>query len=1377
MKQNCTITLLLILLRIFPGNTILAQNELNYSIDNGLSKNTITAVLKDKHGYMWFGTWVGLNKFDGYKFTTFLTNNKDSNSISENNIRKLLEDKYGNIWIATTNGLNMYDYEKGVFKKFFHHNKNNRNISDDYINTIFIDNTDNLWIGTVLGLERFDYTTKQFEQHPFTYQTISKKHKLVVWDIIQDRKGKLWIANKGQGLVCYNRESETFVYYNGTADIKPTGDEIDTKKLELTDDGMIKIFCSEGNYLFDPVSKLFKPSRQGNFLPAISPDFSTSFFYKDPDNISWYGTFDNGIYMVDPTRIKFKSFKYSKNEHQGLSSQSVISMAEGLNRDIWIGTNRGLNLFSPVSKTFQNAQNSRNPVFHIPAGNIMSLCFDSQNTLWIGTENGIFVYDNNHNIKHYVSILNDSTTLLSNFISSIFEDSKGNVWVGAAGLNCFNRKTQTFKRYKPEINSERTVNSQWINTFYEDAASNIWMATWAGGINILDPKTGKFSFMLYDAKSDNSLCSNDIANIYGDSYGVIWITTSKGLNCYNTLTHKITLFTSENGLPTNGTADVLEDNSGNMWISSGMGLSKYLRNENKFKNYDVSDGLQSNEFNTSASVKDRNGCMYFGGINGLSLFYPDSIKDNLHIPPVKITDFQIFNKPVKIGEKINNRVILEKEINITKKIILTYRESVFSFEFAALDFTNPNKNKYAYTLENFEHNWNYTDAKRRYATYTNINPGKYIFKVKASNNDDVWNQEGIQIEITILPPWWKSFWFKLLLVILIILSTYSFNRYKLNAIKVRNRKLELLVQKRTNDLVVLNNQLEQKSENLLQLNSELEEQQEELLTQKEKISNQLVELEDKNVEILNMSHHIHESDTQKLQYFTNIAHEFRTPLTLIISPLKNILETEKLEAKLLNRINIINNNAERLLRLINQLLDIRKFDSGNYSIQNRKIDLIALCNNTYKSFLIQAENRSIQYTFNANIENLNVYMDTDKVEKILINLLSNAFKFTGDNGEIGLHINFINNTAEIKVTDTGKGIPQDLLMKIFEPFYQVDSSSTRFHEGTGIGLYHTKELIEILNGSITVSSVEQKGTEFTVTLPVELTPDNGFNPEITEIPYKLNESEKEEEEDVSKKKNSQKPLLLIVEDNSDLRAYIKEEFEALFQIIEASNGKEGFLSSIENYPDLIISDIMMPEMDGLQFCKILKTDERTSHIPVILLTAKADEQNVIEGFDTGADDYITKPFSIKLLIAKVDSLLKGRRKLREKFSKEVFAEPEDGYFNATDKRFLEKLTAIIEKNISNSEFQVADLAFEIGMGKTNLYKKIIALTNLPAGDFIRTFRLKHAARLLLSNEYSVTEVAGMIGFKDTSHFIKSFTRQYDFTPKKFIAQNKKQDSD
>jgi DNA-binding response OmpR family regulator len=367
--------------------------------------------------------------------------------------------------------------------------------------------------------------------------------------------------------------------------------------------------------------------------------------------------------------------------------------------------------------------------------------------------------------------------------------------------------------------------------------------------------------------------------------------------------------------------------------------------------------------------------------------------------------------------------------------------------------------------------------------------------------------------------------------------------------------------------------------------------------------------------------------------------------------------------------------------------------------------------------------------------------------------------------------------AEIKVSDTGIGIPQEAISKIFEPFYQVDSSSTRFHEGTGIGLYHTKELVEILNGTISVSSVVNEGTEFVITLPMEHALDNNFNPIEEEESQSVKIDNENEIKGLIKKKGDQKPLLLIIEDSSDLRAYIKEEFEGMFQILEASNGKEGFLAAIENYPDIVISDIMMPEMDGLQFCKVLKADERTSHIPIILLTAKADEQNIIEGFDFGADDYITKPFNIKLLIAKVDSLLKVRRKLREKYSKEVFSEPEDVYFNAIDKRFLEKLTVIIEANIANSEFQVADLAFEIGMGKTNLYKKVITLTNLPVGDFIRTYRLKHAAKLLLTNQYSVTEVASMIGFNDTSHFIKSFSRQYNFTPKKFIDHNKTAKSD
>jgi len=1367
--------LFLIWVLLFMLHNLGAQNYNTYTNNDGLSKNAVTAILKDSRGFMWFGTAVGLNRFDGYKFKNYFHSENDSTTLCNNNIRKILEDADGNFWLATTNGLSRYNYDKDNFTNYFHNPNISSSLSNNYINNIFIDRDKNLWIATSEGFDKYQPESNNFKHFVYSTTENGVTANKTIYDITQDLKGVFWLCPEGKGLISFSEETQQFIEFAGDGRLTPIGNTINGKSIVRNENGVLRIVAENGEFDFDLLTKQFnwaKPVPKNTNLENLDYNPVTN-TYTDNNNSLWINIQNKGITLYDSTRNRFESYSHISTNF-GLIDNSVLAMKEDQNGKIWIGTSKGICLYNAQNKSFTSRLNSSEPVFGINSS-IRALCFDRNNNLWIGTSAGLYYYNTKtKTLKSYFHIYNDDNSLIVDGIGSIFEDSKGNIWVGAGGLNLYNKNDDNFTQFKPAKNSNKTVNAEYIIGFYEDRKGDIWINTWSGGINIYHPETREFSYILADKNPESIIKSNDVGGIVEDSKGYLWMTSNYGITKFNPHTEKFIWYSIADGLIDNTVSDVLEDNNGNIWISTIRGISMLDMETQKVKNFDVFDGLQSNEFTFNTALKASDGNLYFGGIEGFSVINPNNLKENKIKPIVRITDFQIFNKSVSIGEKINGKEILSKNIIDTKSITLSHHETVLSFEFTALHFTNPQKNQYAYMLEGLENDWNYTTAQRRYVTYTTLTPGKYIFKVKASNSDGLWNETPTTLELIILPPWWKTIWFKLGLIIFLVGLVQTLYYVQFNSIRNSKKKLEMLVGVRTKDLELANLQLESQKTNLEMLNETLEFHQVEIENQKEEISQHNSDLIAKNNEILEISQHVHDLDQMKLRYFTNISHEFRTPITLIVSPLDSLLESGTFDKKHLDQLSIIKNSANRLLRLVNQLLDIGKLDSGTMSVKKVDGDFVRFAETIISSFKGQASQRNINLKFETDFKELYILFDFDKMEKILFNLLSNSFKFVPANGSVSMFLGVSEDSVSIKISDTGIGIPKDKINKIFEPFYQVDSSNTRFHEGSGIGLYHTQELVSLLNGSLHVNSTEGKGTTFEVLFPCEFSnikPSANIlsdrNLQTDTFAERKGETEKLSFTQVLEERN---PILLIVEDNLELRKYIQTEFSHNYTVIDAANGKQGLEMIYKYYPDLIISDIMMPEMDGLELCKRIKNDDQISHIPIILLTAKADEEDVIGGIELGADEYITKPFNIKHLFAKADQLLLSRRKLKEKFGSEVFFEPTNMAFTNADKRFLEKLVKLVEDNLASESFQVADIAMEMGMGKTNLYKKVQALTNQSVADFVRTIRLKTAAKLLLSNEYSVSEVSFQVGFKDASHFIKSFTRQYKLTPKRFIEQ-------
>jgi len=818
------------------------------------------------------------------------------------------------------------------------------------------------------------------------------------------------------------------------------------------------------------------------------------------------------------------------------------------------------------------------------------------------------------------------------------------------------------------------------------------------------------------ANDSNSISSNIIQCIHEDQNQKLWIGTIMGLNLMNRETNTFTSFSTQDGLPGNSINAIQEDEEGNLWISTNNGIAKFNTQNFTSKNYTKEDGLQGNEFSSYVSCKTKEGEILFGGDNGFTIFKPQDIQDNKTLPKVVITDFKLFNQPVVINGEGSP---LTQHISQTKEITLTHKQSVFSFEFVALSNVSPEKNHYAYMLEGFDDDWNEV-GKKRDASYTNLNAGTYYFKVRASNNDGFLSEEGAQLKITILPPPWLSWWaysFYVLLIIGLLLSVWL---YTIKRIK------------------------------------EGEE---------------------------------HKKNEQNLRFFMNVSHEFRTPLTLILHPLNKLLSFDNPEVQAAAKT--IQLSSSKLLNLVNQLLDYRRMDLGKRPLKAVKTDIVAFTKNIFTLFTGLGEVKNIKFRFVCQAPEIEVWFDVDKYEKILNNLLSNAIKFTPAGGEVEVSIAKLTskghtNEVEIRVKDSGIGLDAKQAKHVFERFYSDDKSKT----GTGIGLNYTKSLVELHKGKIFVESTLSVGSTFIVRLPLgashlkkRKSDDEVFNldnfqhqmHQLDALKYDIQTTDEEdvhisEGEESTNRRKSKKPLLLIVEDNKKLRTQLREQLARTYTVSEAINGLKGWEMALKTIPDLIISDVMMPEMDGIELCQKLKNTSRTSHIPVILLTAQSTDSHKIQGYDSGADQYISKPFNYEVLESRIKSLLIQRKRLHNIFRKQIEVTPSDITATTIDEQMIQKALDFVEKHISNSELSVEDLSAELQVTRGHLYRKLMSITGKSPSDFIRSIRLKRAAQLLRSSRLTVSEIAYKVGFSNPKYFSKCFKVEFDLTPSKYASK-------
>jgi ligand-binding sensor domain-containing protein/signal transduction histidine kinase/DNA-binding response OmpR family regulator len=1354
---------------------------------NGLSSNSITYVFKDSRGFVWIGTTNGLNRYDGNDFVVFKHDPLDANTICDNFISAIVEDPQGHLWIGTQGGgLSRYDPFTGRFKTFYHDPDDENSIPSNFIfhhNSLLVDQDSLLWIGTDKGLSFYDLNKRRFSRVSLVPgKDMEYKDIRVIYIALN---GSIWIGTNS-GLLEFSRESGLLnIYRHEDTGPNPISNNIITSIMEEPAYNRLWVGTEYGLNALDMESKTFSSFYFKKSIPGSINDNSITSIISDEKGFLWIGTRSGGLNRFNPDDNSFSGLRHDPGIIHGLSDNNIDYLFYDDAGLLWVSTvNKGISIIDIQEKDISLFRHNPSDPESLSNNTIRTLYEDRRGNIWIGTYGGGLNKWNGRNFKHYLHQTDNPNSLSHNIVSSIYEDRNGNLWIGTwgGGLNRMDMRTGLIIRDKPSIhpyingiiedrlgyvwigsnnglyiwdqeknrlidfpsgqdlNDKLTATS--INTLLEDSQGNIWICTFDGLNRVFfdsgEDRPGEIIHFRKDPDNINSLTDNRTTTIYEDSKGVFWIGTyGGGLNKLmmeqdtdsGRTVPRFTFFNQNHGLAGNIVYGILEDDTGNLWISTSNGLSKFDMTSESFTNFDETNGLQSNQFYWHSALKSRSGHMYFGGINGLNYFFPDSIQSRKDFPPLMITNLLLFNVPVTTGPGEDGRTILRNSLIFTDSISLKRKDYSFSLEFSAIGYKSQSKIKYAYQLENFDPDWIYTDATKRYAAYSHIRPGNYVFRVKSTNEDGEWNTEFTRLHIRVLPAFYETIWaFAGYCVILVLLLVFF--RYQILAHARYKHKIQI----------------------------------EKAGREKEQLYNEM-----------------------KIQFFTNVSHEFKTPLTLILGPLQNILSENTLEKHVKDQLTLMLSGCKRMLRLINQLLEFRKAETGNLSLKVDQNDIVPLIKEVAYSFGEKSKRDKIKYILRIPVSSAIVWYDASIVETILYNLLSNAFKFTPSKGKISLEVNFLDEKGVtvlpnrrderfmlLVISDTGIGIPKERMDNLFKRFYQFRSSEQQ-NRGTGLGLALCKDLVALHHGSISVESNPESLTSFSVLIPVDkpsqtdelaIPEGNGkTDHHIDEI--LINDDMLLVEFKQPARRNS--PLILIVEDDVELISYIGKMLEDSYRIIVATNGKEGFKQAIEQVPDLVVLDIMIPEMNGFELCEKLKTDTLTSHIPVILLTALDTTEDMIRGLTSGADAYIPKPFNKQHLIVRVEKLIEQRKQIRLHYRNELFHNRPNVNIPTADEKFMAKIVEYINLNLAEPGLNVETLSKEAGISSTHLYRKIKLLTGLSTNELIRKARLGKAAEGLSKGNMNVSQVMYDVGFTNPSYFAKCFYEEYGYTPKEFAS--------
>jgi signal transduction histidine kinase/ligand-binding sensor domain-containing protein/DNA-binding response OmpR family regulator len=1349
-------------------------NFFHFKKNDGLSHNQIHCIMQDSAGFIWIGTNSGLNRFDGNTFKVFKHANSNPKSIKDNNIFNVFEDSQRKLWVRHSQGWDIFEPITESFQNTpqislnqitIPHERLNTLMSDDkgrdwfctnyfglicrvpdrdsvvqlvndeadtatissnYVSAIAPDKEGNMWIVTNVGaIEKINVSTFKVAKRIFFNRS---KNTTVYYDIFIDREGVIWThaTNYAGGVYSFNPSTEELRHFNTkSANYRLTSDIVTDVIQDI--DGMIWISTDHGGLnLFNKHSQSFTYLSPDPFNKASLSANNLVCMYKDRHGTIWIGTFKDGIDCYHKDVFRFNLLKDNPIVPNDLNEDDINCIVEDKSGNFWFGTNgKGLIRYNVDNQRYTYFRHNENDPASICNDIIVTLEVDHLNQLWVGTYFGGMDRFDGQRFHHYSHDPNNPVSLSDNRVFSICEDSNRNLWVGTlgGGLNLKAAGKETFLHYKvDDINS---IRSNFIFDILQDKKGNIWFAT-AIGLSRYVVESNRF--IQYSNEEDNprSLSNNNATTLYIDDKENLWVGTREGLNLFNYETNEFEIFRTENGLPDDFIFSITGDKKGNLWVTTPYNLSKVtLRESNKIPAisvsvYGESDGLQSGEFNVNSVWKRSNGEIYVGGTKGVNYFNPGLNKDVSGNNKIIIAGLMLFNRPVGIGEKVNNRVLLEKSFQHLDKIVLKHNENVFSIEFSDLNYLRSDFSNFYYKLEGFNENWLADEMKNRTAQFTNLNPGNYTFVVRKAKSIDSEEYSEKRIRVIIKPPFWKT-----------QLAYFVYFLFIIGGLLLA-RQIVLMRER-------------------LKMEEEKKEQQE------------------------NMQR---EMDVMKMRFFTNISHELKTPLSLILSPIETLLKDTK-DDKLYNQYQIIHRNALRLFNMVNQLLDFRKMDAQKLDLTLSEGDLVAFIRSAMESFDEMATKKDIEMIFKSGYPQIFTSFDKRKMERVVFNLLSNAFKFTSAGGKIEVSLQVVERVTlkypaiafddafdsfiELKVKDNGIGIAPENIERVFERFYQEQNDNGKYNEGSGIGLSIIKEFTHLMGGDVALESVKGEGSTFIVLVPFRINPNEEATVDV------------DTEEEPEQRFQNEKPTLLIVEDNDDFRAFIKQGFDENYNIVEAADGSEGLKLTYSMLPDLIISDIMMPVMDGIEMCRKIKSDVRTSHIPVILLTAVNNQQKMLDGFEMGADDYITKPFNPEILATRIRNLIEQREKLHKNFKMQMKLTPKDVQVTSLDEKLINKAVEVVEKFIANPDFTVADLSRELGMSRVNLYKKLKSLTGHTPIEFIRAFRIKRAAQLLAQSQMGVSEVAYQVGFNDPRYFTRYFKAEFNMLPSEYAKQHRGKD--
>lgn len=1361
-------------------------------VQQGLSHSSVYCMLQDQKGFIWIGTKDGLNRYDGYEFMTYKYDQRDSESLSNNEITCLENDHDNYLWVGTrSGGINRLHFATGNITRF------NNLTYDNLVQDLQIDSLNNMWAGTSEGLLLFSAdetgernmirnvseTARYFnsegkifdpdklnisitviaelrkgilltggeeglfiydiQKNEFTSVSPETLGTTVFTSLVLDKKGDAW-AGSYDGLYHISFEMKSNVE-PGQIDLFHSGATTNDKRLEvdwvedLTVDQDGNVWAgTRGSGLYKISDN--RISSQYRYIPSNRssiPDDLINSLMIDRTGVLWVGTESRGLAYADLYARGFHVIRPGEESGNGLSD-NLITAVDGNGSQIWIGTAAsGIDVFS----TQFGEINKKGNIPRIYAANqqfsreVVTLLLDRDENLWIGSaSNSISVYNEKDGFKSFT---------VDGFVFSLYEDNANRIWFGTwgRGLGYIDKSTNAIERYHGTAAMSLGLSNDKVLCIFEDSNGLLWVGTKGGGVNVCDKekvvsRTGEFIAYRNVTGNNQSLSYNDVYDIYEDSAGDIWVTTGSGLNkvvfdsgaglVQSALNGNLSFqtFTEKDGLAGGLVLFVEEDGKGHLWLGTNKGISKFDKEKEVFTNFGVSDGLPSGEFHVNASYRNpESGVMYFGGVDGAAVFHPDSMEVNPFPPGVQITGLRLHNDPVFPGEKVSGKEILDKNITYTDHLTLSHNNNELTFEFSALHFANPDKTQYAFRLKGFNDSWQQTDSENRRATYTNLHEGDYVFEVRASDSFGEWSAETAMIPVTIRPPLWRTLWAYLAYFGLLVFLLVTFRRYSLIGAKQKNSLIiESIQHKKDREL-----------------------------------------------------------NEAKMRFFTNISHEIRTPLTLIYAPLQDILSRKDLKPEVYRTLSVMHRNVKRLLNMVNQLLEFRRIDTGHSELFPVRFNLVELCMDTLTAFDSLAGKKRIDVSVDAPGE-LWLIADEKMISTALYNLLSNAMKFTPEGGHINLEIG--ENLADeqkvfIRVCDSGPGIPDGQMDSIFERFSQVRQGNQAHLAGSGIGLSIVKEFVNLNGGVVNVFNKEEGGCCFEILLPDKVaqnvTVDSsageraGFPTMADETPHfdipAENESANDEEN------GDEKPEMCIVEDDHELAGWLSEVFGTDYNVSVFNDGKEALGGIISAMPDIVVCDLMLPGMSGTELTGTIKNRFETSHIPVIMLTAKAGDDNVLEGLKTGADSYITKPFNINILKAQVNSLVNSRLAFKKSFSGKLSLEPSEETITPADEKFLTRLMEVTESKMGDPSFDVSVLVDDMHMSHSIILKKVKSMTGLSLVEFIRSMRIKRAAQIFRQDKLSVSEVSFMVGFSDPKYFSKCFSKQIGKKPTQYIKEH------